>query len=498
MTTKEIKIGLARPSISPQHEIALELEAALVELDIEDDIGIAIPNVTFQVRINVDNVFEGRSDAKYGVFKTGKMRIAQPTPELQIEVTASDGIDTIVKELCVDIAEEIARMEGADAIDAEEKRRIKAEIRQVQRDIKEKKAEIEQIRAAFGVLNKYSDHPLAAEVALEIADIDRTHADATIETYLHFKNAPWAEEVMFKAVTRAPLAVLGNIAKIKGEKWAARIVSMIAKWLPEDAIDYLPDYCEMPWAFQIMLQIAEENPRDVFAGIENYEYQPWAKAVAERAARTDYQPALEYYDLYKYQPWAQEIHDLAEGAKREEKARDAEHDRILEEARRLERERRAAEKRRLEEEERQAAEAKRVERDRQADKEARRAEDAEIAAAIHQAGECLTGHRKTRNPRNVYYSWQTLSRYAEEPETKRIVLTICAQNPETIIAHFHDFQKASWAQTVRDDAERRIRSVEDARKRAAEEMKFEELKRLENEPFHFVRKAFRELFGLKK
>ena len=74
-------------------QVGLDVEAALSNNEGGED-NHAIKNTTFNVRVGVNKVYEGKSDARTGVFSAKNIPIGEVGPQVDVVISGNDGVDS--------------------------------------------------------------------------------------------------------------------------------------------------------------------------------------------------------------------------------------------------------------------------------------------------------------------------------------------------------------------------------------------------------------------
>lgn len=376
MKERRIEIENLIPTSSDEHTIELGLDVLLLEKD-EDDIagGFAVADTKFQIRVGIGQVYEGTADPETRILRLKGVIVPSDNTTAPLEITAIYGDETIIREIQLDIPEQIGKLaeiklEAARKAShgAEKMRKIKAELKEIEQlanthkfDEKRKAQYTEwlsRLEAKFkeiGQLTPTLDEKeiaLAAErlrrLELELLKVQRLNyinklddkvrekifdrlsaysniplakkialqcaeriAPETIICFKAYKKASWAEEVVLKAVPKAVETLVGLIGRYKTEDWACEAMLIAAEKRPCLTLQHIESFYDQPWTSKIVQQAAKANPAAAFEEIERYEYQPWAEEIAVKAAKKASQKAIDLHKLYEEQPWAKKVLTIA-------------------------------------------------------------------------------------------------------------------------------------------------------------------------------------------
>lgn len=284
---RELQVQKLVPVIIEPDQIGLNVQAVLREND--DGVDFDVPNVTFEVRLGVEKVYEGKSNAKTGIFSADQIPIGEVAGNfLEVFISANDeagniairtGISIINLMELIEKKRQMIRVNRDRQLnnDAENKRRIKAEIRGALSLISSNDVKSSEIlKSAFNVLVQHQEHP---------------------ETIDGVRNA----------VNECPKRFVEYLNLYVDAIWAKEIIRIIVHLEPGLLLTHFSDFSGRPWTREIVFEIAINDPVIFFEKIEAFEYQPWAEELAMKAVEKNYLAAIRYFALYKSQPWAKKI-----------------------------------------------------------------------------------------------------------------------------------------------------------------------------------------------
>ena len=341
---RELQIQKLVPVIIEPDEIGLDVQAALTEND--EGVDFAIPNVTFEVRVGMEKVYEGKSDAGSGVFVAKNIPIGRVEPRFNVAISAKDEVGGLTVKVHLDIERLMKEMESRlKELKEEEKDQepiLTPEMAEKERQIKEaiKKA-LDQL-----LIRKHSEQTNDDGNLLIYFDVDTDKwmesgknvqytGYTTLDQDTERKYARDITKNKFKILVEQhshPLVKreIADFAKQRPHlfiqyahlyyeaSWAEAVISELARQEPQKILEKVKEFYQYNWAKNIVAQIAKANPSLAFSQIELYEYQPWAEEIATKAAKFDPASAIEHYNKYRDQPWAESVLRFARKKKEED------------------------------------------------------------------------------------------------------------------------------------------------------------------------------------
>ncbi|MEK7673269.1 MAG: hypothetical protein AAB373_05285 [Patescibacteria group bacterium] len=304
---RSLQIHKLSPVIVEPDLLGLDIEAALTEND--EGVDFAVPNITFEVRMGVEMIYQGQSDSGTGVLNIKNLVIGQADPKFEVSISAVDQVGKLTIKVKVDAGE--VMKEIAD-------RRIR-EANQVKLDVPRPSDGSEVQNAA---LEAERQRELKTKLNGTLNRIEGNSPRTTEEDFrelLDNQNQPYVRRGMLDIALKKPDILISRVGYFCEAVWAEEVLASLAASSPAAVLDKLPVFSNIEWAKKIVDGVAVRNPAVAFGKIGQYEYQIWAKDVAERAARMDPDSAIENYKLYQDQPWAKEVLDFA---RREKIAKD--------------------------------------------------------------------------------------------------------------------------------------------------------------------------------
>lgn len=292
-------------------QVGLDVEAALSNNEGGED-NHAIKNTTFNVRVGVNKVYEGKSDARTGVFSAKKIPIGEVGPQVDVVISGNDGVDSTSFEITLNtesvmmrIADMRREREAAAVIvkpepakeepklsiveEAERQRELKELVKNALRNTGSDNRSVAE--AAFKILVEHQDHPL---IDREIYNTAEANSDQFIRCAGIYYQASWAKYVLDVLAKKEPQKVLGKFHEFSQYDFAEYIVHRIVIYHDRDL---------------------------AFSEIETYEFMPWAEGIAMRAAQDNPYSAIEHYPKYRDQPWAEGVLAHAKVAQEKYEAR---------------------------------------------------------------------------------------------------------------------------------------------------------------------------------
>lgn len=296
-------------------QVGLDIEAALSNNEGGED-NHAIKNTTFDVRVGVQKVYEGKSDAKTGVFSAKNIPIGEVGSQVDVVISGNDGVDSTSFEITLNtesvmmrIADMRREREAAVVIvkpepakeepklshaeEAEKQRQLKESIKNALRDTGSDNRHVAE--AAFRMLVEHQDHPL---IDREIYNTAEAHSEQFIQHAQLFYEASWGKYVLDILSKKEPKRILGKFHEFSKYDFAEYIVARIVIYHCSDlAFSEIETYEFMPWAEGLAMRAAQDNPDSAIAHYDKYRDQPWAERVLAQAklAQSEYEAKIEMW-----------------------------------------------------------------------------------------------------------------------------------------------------------------------------------------------------------
>lgn len=235
---KEIRVICTEQRPILPDKIGLKLQVSLVE---KVDRGTErIPNIMFEVRVGVDNVYKQQSNS-HGILELNNIEIPyQNEQSVAVEVKASDDLAEINETVHINIEESLKGLREAGE-----------NIRKMKEDLLHSSYAPNKIKAVTELI-KYSGYSEVDDIVIDI--LNDLKPEEVVKLINIFKNSSLARTFLLSFSEKNPELMLINF----------------------------PEYHEMSWAEDIILRILELRPELVIIHQNKFRYQPWEKSIFKR------------------------------------------------------------------------------------------------------------------------------------------------------------------------------------------------------------------------
>lgn len=366
---RSLQIHKLVPVLIEPDQIGLDVEAALTEND--EGVDFAVPNVTFEIRIGVQKVYEGKSDVRTGTFVATQIPLGKMLENFEVSVSATNEVGKISVRMAINIThlmkkieEKCQREEKSRAEldlesktppskedrykqlsdEAENQRRIKAEIKEALSlvnlsiwhgwpdkpsrryfNIDEGAwyvSSLDRDLYSSEVKYNYSCRRLVDTGGFQDDDFypgtnERTRRDLNEKLRDAFKvlvthhEHPETIDGVKNAVNSHPKKFVDCLDLYVDTIWAEEIIAVIAVKMPKELIENLSKFSSKPWLINILTILVELEPGLLLTRFSDFSGRPWTRKIVLKVA-TDH-PAVFFVriEAFEHQPWAGELAIMA-------------------------------------------------------------------------------------------------------------------------------------------------------------------------------------------
>ena len=233
-------------------KVCLKLQASLVEK--MKDGNRRIPNIMFEIRIGVENVYKQQSNSQ-GILELTNVQIPyQDQSEITIEAKAFDGPNEITSTIQLNIEEGLNSLREA----GENLRKI----------MSGNLTSSEIIKFSIG-----QDPNLIAKMLLKFPH------EKLIKQIQELKEAECAEILLSSLASEHPELVMKNFGQFYDKLWARKIIVIVLEDNPMAVADCIELFMYQPWAKDIFIELADKIPDKLVTEYNRYNHMPFGEKI---------------------------------------------------------------------------------------------------------------------------------------------------------------------------------------------------------------------------